>query len=228
MRRGSGALNTQTHVLLALAVFARGEGDAPARAGTPRAVALALALGALLPDASLFVMWGQAKLAGVPESVIWTELYYSDFWQTVGAMTNSAPLFVLLAALGRGAGGRLAGARPEDARADAGASKPRLVPSIALAVGVAALLHVATDLPLHHDDGHPHFWPLSDWIYASPVSYWDPAHHGTAWSLIEAALAALLIVLLWRRSRAWWAKALLALAGLSYAGVVAYFTAALG
>ena len=210
-------MNTQTHLLLGLAVFAR----RPRESGAPSssaALEAALLFGALVPDASLFLMWGQARLAGVPDERIWSELYYSGFWQGIGALSNSLLVFALLALAARSLGGRFVGEAVRVHRAA----------SIVLAFAAAALLHVVTDLPLHHDDGHPHFWPLSDWIYASPVSYWDPAHHGTAWSLIEAALAALLIVLLWRRSRAWWAKALLALAGLSYAGVVAYFTAALG
>jgi hypothetical protein len=49
------------------------------------------------------------------------------------------------------------------------------------------LLHVFGDLPLHHDDAHRHFFPFSDWRFASPVSYWDPAHHGQWASLVEVS-----------------------------------------
>ena len=211
-------MNTQTHLLLGLAALSRGRGGGGPAAATPAPVNAALLLGALLPDASLFVMWGQAKLEGVSEERIWSELYYSDLWQTAGAVTNSAPLFVLLAALAWFAGGRLAG---EAARA-------RPLASTALGVALAALVHVATDLPLHHDDGHPHLWPFSDWIFASPVSYWDPAHHGRLWSLVEVTLALGLIVVLWRRFERRWARALLVLAGLSYAAVALYWVAQFG
>ena len=210
-------MNTQTHLLLGLAAFAR-RPPAKAAPASSAAVEAALLFGALVPDASLFVMWGQAKLAGIPDERIWTELYYSDFWQGIGAMSNSLPVFALLAFAGWTLGGRFAGSAVHAHRAA----------SIALAFAAAALLHVVTDLPLHHDDGHPHFWPFSDWIYASPVSYWDPAHHGGTWSAIESLLAFGLIVLLWRRYRAWPARAALLLAGLSYAAVGLYWTLQFG
>jgi len=35
-------------------------------------------------------------------------------------------------------------------------------------------LHALFDFPLHHDDGHRHFWPFSEFRFDSPVSYWDP------------------------------------------------------
>jgi len=40
------------------------------------------------------------------------------------------------------------------------------------------LMHSLFDFPLHHNDAHRHFWPLSDFRFASPVSYWDPAYYG--------------------------------------------------
>lgn len=163
-------------------------------------------------------MWGAAKIAGVPEALIWSELYYSDLWQRVGAVTNSAPLYALLAALGWVGGGRLSG----------GAARARPTASVALAAGLAALAHVATDLPLHHDDGHAHFWPFSDWVFASPVSYWDPAHFGREWAVAELALAVALVALLWRRYRRRLARAALALASVSYAVVALHWAFALG
>ena len=220
-------MNTQTHLLLALAAFARRplarDGATAGHDGDPRdrsvaSVEAALLLGALLPDASLFVMWGQAKLAGVPDERVWGELYYSDFWQGIGAMSNSIPVFAIAALVAWLAGGRFTGA----------SARSRRLASVVLAASAAALLHVLTDLPLHNDDGHPHFWPFSDWIYASPVSYWDPDHHGRAWSLIESVLAALLIAVLWRRYRSWRARVPLVLVALSYAGVALYWSIGLG
>ena len=55
------------------------------------------------------------------------------------------------------------------------------------------------DLPVHHDDGHPHFWPFTMWIFESPLSYWDPRHFGAWLGAFEIALAVALVVLLWRR-----------------------------
>ena len=211
----AGPLNTQTHLLLAAAA-----GTAAAAPRPPRTVTVgALLAGALVPDASLFAMWGWAKLAGVPEERIWRELYYSDLWQGAGAVTNSAPLFGV--ALAAGLALRRAG--PGAARVGA--------PLAAFAVG--ALLHVAADWPLHHDDGHPHLWPFSDWIFASPVSYWDPAHHGRAWSAFETAGGVALAAWLWRRApragaRRGVVRGALGLAAASYFAAAAYWLALFG
>ena len=60
---------------------------------------------------------------------------------------------------------------------------------IVLLLSASMAMHVALDLPLHHDDGHRHVWPLSDWRFVSPVSYWDPQHHGNIVQPIEMLLA---------------------------------------
>ncbi len=75
------------------------------------------------------------------------------------------------------------------------------------------LLHIFGDLPLHHDDAHRHFFPLLDWRFLSPVSYWDPAHHGQWASLVEfiAVLAAALIMYRWRPLLRPWVSAIFAL-----------------
>ena len=213
-------MNTQTHLLLAAAVgvaavVRRGDGT------SVRVVLTAALLGALLPDASLYVMWAQAKLAGVPDRIIWDELYYSDFWQSAGAVTNSAPAFALVL---------LAGLVLRRTAADP--SAPRRAGSASIAFAAGALLHVATDLPLHHDDGHPHFWPLSDAIYASPVSYWDPAHHGRVWSAVEVLIGIALVARLWPHTagarRAPLLRGTLVLALVAYVAGAAFWVMTLG
>ena len=60
------------------------------------------------------------------------------------------------------------------------------LPKLPLAVQPqAALLHLAFDLPLHHSDARPHFWPLSDWVFRPPLSYWNPARHGDLVGAVE-------------------------------------------
>jgi len=200
-------VNTQTHLLLATAVLlpiapALGRqtdlSTAPATLKNVH-VTLAALIGAMLPDASLFLMFFIAKAQGVPEAVIFNEWYFSERWQRLGAISNSLPIYAGVAILAYGL-------------------RARLITTGAL----AAFLHCLTDLPLHHDDGHPHFWPFSQWIYSSPISYWDPKHYGNQWGLFELGLAAVMIVWLWRRSVNKISRALLVLAALSY-GAVAYF-----
>ncbi|MGB5952743.1 MAG: hypothetical protein WBG57_09575 [Ornithinimicrobium sp.] len=57
------------------------------------------------------------------------------------------------------------------------------------AFAAGCLVHVAMDIPVHHDDGPLVFFPLS-WTYrfASPVSYWDPAHYGNIMGPIDVGI----------------------------------------
>jgi len=137
--------------------------------------------GAMLPDLSLYVMAGVSlSILGIPAQRVFNELYFSDAWQTVFAIDNSFILWSLLLAVAvwkrSGWGMALTG---------------------------AALLHLALDFPLHHDDGRPHFWPLSDWVFESPFSYWDRGH-GAMWiAPLEAFAATLAAVWVWTRRQGW-------------------------
>jgi len=138
---------------------------------------VALVAGSLIPDVTILwmILWERFVL-GTDMRTIFDERYFAPEWHLTFAISNSVPLFALGAALGYARG------------------------LVSLWVFcAAAFVHVALDLPLHHDDGHPHFWPFSDWIYASPVSYWDPNHHGMAAGAAEVALCVVLGAILWRR-----------------------------
>jgi len=39
------------------------------------------------------------------------------------------------------------------------------------------MLHSLFDIPLHHDDGPRIFYPFSEYVFSSPISYWDSAHY---------------------------------------------------
>ena len=122
-------------------------------------------LGAVLPDLSMFGLFFYEVMIGTPQRIIWNEKYYTPLWQNTTDLFNSFPLFLALYLL-------------------ALYQRWRAVQVVCL----AAFLHLATDLPLHHDDGHRHFYPLSDWRYESPISYWDPNHYGDYWMIVEMVL----------------------------------------
>lgn len=149
-----------------------------ARPGQPLITAAAI-LGALAPDLSLYVMAGVSLFVlGFSPERVFNELYFSAAWQTVFAIDNS---FVIWGAvLGTAALARI---------------------RWLMVLAAAALLHLALDFPFHNDDARRHFWPVSDWVFVSPVSYWDTNHYGGIVGLAEAGLAAVLCVLLWRRFR---------------------------
>jgi len=45
--------------------------------------------------------------------------------------------------------------------------------------------HVVLDMLTHRSDGYPIFWPLSDYRFPTPVSWWEPVYHGRAFSLVS-------------------------------------------
>ncbi len=61
----------------------------------------------------------------------------------------------------------------------------------------AAMLHTLIDIPLHAGDGPLIAFPF-DWNYRfdSPFSYWDPNHHGYAWSIFEHTLDGIIVLYL--------------------------------
>ncbi len=148
------------------------------------AVTAAALTGALLPDLSLYLLAGSAIFVlGIEPETVFRDLYYSQTWQTIFQIDNSFLIWGALLALA-------------------------LWRKSAWAVALtgAALLHLAFDFPLHHDDGRAHFWPVSDWVFESPVSYWDPNHYGGLVSVIEIAACLALSVVLWRRFPDLWPR----------------------
>ena len=148
----------------------------------------AMAAGALLPDVMMFVMVAWERwVKGLTLEQVFRDAYFSAYWQGIFAIGNSLPVFAVVMILGS------------------------LIRRDWLFVfGLCAVLHVLLDLPLHNDDGHPHFWPFTDWIYRSPVSYWDPAYFGTEAGYAEAVLCVGLAVVLWQRFAGWPARTLIA------------------
>lgn len=185
-------MNTPTHIVVALAVLAR-RGDAPRNR--------AAFAGALVPDIAIY-LWApwQRWVAGREWGEIWDQLYFEPPMQTAIALINSVPIYAALALLGWVRRGTVWG---------------RLL----LVFALAALLHIALDLPVHADDAYRHFWPVSDWRFHSPISYWE-ADKGARWvSAVEFILVAACTVLLWRRFPKLWTRLLLALAVLLALGL---------
>ncbi|MFT5045396.1 MAG: hypothetical protein ACI8UP_002367 [Porticoccaceae bacterium] len=185
-----------------------------------------IVFGALLPDIGLFIMFGYAQLTDLPKDVIWAEMYYSDFWQKLGAISNSAPVFfsnslVCWLIIRRSMQSQHSALVPLSEFLQG-----KQVMSTAFAVlvlSLASLLHVATDLPLHNDDGYAHFWPFTNWIFSSTVSFWDAGHYANLWVPIECVLGLTLVAILWRKTVSVWKKGLLFSVGLTYPVFALFF-----
>lgn len=165
----------------------------------------AVVVGALLPDLSIYIMYAVAKAQAVPESVIWGQMHFSETWQAWSAVTNSVPIFAALLILGI-------------------AKNWVLIWVFA----VSALAHIGLDFPVHNDDAHRHFWPFTDWRFESPLSYWNPAHHGNWVMLAELVIGLAAAVFLLRRFRSGLARIAVLLALLPYGLVPLYWMSALG
>jgi hypothetical protein len=136
-----------------------------------------VALGALLPDLPMFGFYAyQRGWLGVPEHVIWSQTYFLPHWQRFFDAFNSLPLIALAAFF---------------------AWRARRPVWVACLASMA--LHCVADLLLHHDDAHGHLWPLADWRFRSPVSYWDPRHHGIYFGVLELVASIAASIALWRR-----------------------------
>ncbi|MEM6310198.1 MAG: cobalamin biosynthesis protein CobQ [Pseudomonadota bacterium] len=137
--------------------------------------------GSLLPDLSLYLLAGTSLfLLQIPPQRVFDELYFSEAWQSIFAIDNSFLIWGLILAIAL-FWKRLAW----------------------VAFAGAGLVHIVTDFAMHNDDARPHFWPLSDWVFESPFSYWDSDHNAAM--LAPFTLLAVLISawVLWKRWPNW-------------------------
>lgn len=187
-------MNTPTHTLLALAVLSK-QGD--------RKRNIAVFIGSLIPDLAIY-LWApyQYLVNGVSGKDMWGELYFQPQMQNLIAWFNSVPIYALLALIGFKARSNFWG-------------------KMIFVFALAALIHIATDLPVHAEDAYRHFWPITDWRFYSPLSYWDSNHHSHWVSLFEAFLALGCVFILWKRFPRIAVRVILFLSSLFYVAMLA-------
>lgn len=163
---------------------------------------LAALIGATIPDASLYALAGwELFVKGTPGDVVFGQLYFSDAWQRIFAIDNSLVLWGVALTLAIW-----------------------LRSGVAIALCGAAILHIAIDLPLHADDARMHFWPITDWKFFSPVSYWDSSAGGRIFGVFEVLLVAAMTTYLVWRWKSWpWRAAFLALAAMQVVPFFAWY-----
>ncbi len=196
---------TPTHVVINVALAwraNRGDAAEPARLlGDPLRRRL-FVLGGLAPDVGLYAMTTLAALyyptvRGMSLSetfeLVFDDLFYNAPAFIVAHNLLHAPL-VVAGVIGLGAW-----LRRRTTRVRLGGALQ--------AFGVGCLVHTAVDIPVHHDDGPLLLFPF-EWSirFASPVSYYDPAHHGSIVAPIDLAITVVGVttigVVWWRRRRA--------------------------
>jgi len=169
----------QTPAHLIFGMAAFGKANRPAVTGAAFA-------GAMIPDLSLYIMAGwHLNVLGTSPDIVFDVLYFSPEWHSIFRVDNSFVLWGI--ALG---------------------ICFMLRNAVGMALCGAAILHIALDFPLHHNDGRAHFWPMTNWIFDSPVSYWHAGHHGRIVALLEAACVVAACVYLWRKHVGRWMRVL--------------------
>lgn len=140
-------------------------------------ITVAAMIGGLLPDLSLYIMASFSLfILGNSPAYVFDVQYFSPLWQQIFAIDNSFILWGIVCVTA------------------VYIKKPWLI-----ALSGSALLHLCFDFPLHHDDARQHFWPISNWVFESPYSYWDKNHHGGIISIIEQVLVIVIWAFLCRR-----------------------------
>ncbi len=188
-------MNTQTHLLLATALLTN-------RGAKARNVAVVA--GAFLPDLPVFALFGIASAMGYTSQDVFGDFYFREDMRNLMGAFNSFLVAALIAACGWGFREKWWG-----------------WPMVFFAA--AMTVHAATDLPVHVDDGHRHFWPFSSFVFNSTLSYWDDSHHGGIVSVVEAGLGIICSVVLWRRFPVTWIRLLCATAITAYIAIPAYW-----
>ena len=188
-------MNTQTHLLLASGLLTR-RGE--------KARNVAIVVGAFLPDVPVFALFGIASAMGYTSQDVFGDFYFRNDMRNLMGAFNSFFVAGLIAATGWFCREKWWG-----------------WPMVFLAA--AMTVHAATDLPVHVDDGHRHFWPFSSFVFNSPLSYWDNSHHGGIVSVVEAVLGIVCAVILWRRFPDRRIRLLCASAITAYIAVPAYW-----
>lgn len=186
---------SMTHTIMATAALARCD--------TPRRN-WAVFIGSVLPDAFIYVFWAWFTFAeGETQRRIWDGLYFQAETQLIASIFNSIPIYVGIGVLGY-------------------LNRATLFGRIALFVSAAALIHIAFDLPFHNHDAYAHFWPLSDWRFISPLSYWEADFHARYVTMLECVLALTCLVAIWKRFTVRWVRILTIVFVIFYAALFVY------
>ncbi len=137
----------------------------------------AFVVGALLPDIPVYVFFLVCGvLLGYGHEQLWDDMYFNSGWSVAFTLSHSLLLWPLLYLV---------------------AKYKRWF--VAEWVAISAVFHSVVDFCVHTADAYAHFWPLTDWRFVSPISYWDRASYGQYVGCFDALL--ILCLLIWLAAR---------------------------
>jgi len=177
-------MNTQSHAIINLFILRK---LFKKKVDKLKHFNLIVVLGSILPDVPMFFffIW-YTFIVPTAQRTIWNTLYFSDSWQMLFNLFNSIPIFLGIALFAYWF------------------SKTRL-----FIFCLANLLHFVGDFFVHQEDAHAHFFPLSNYKFISPISYWDRSSGGAWFSVVEAIIILIISIFLFKHIKTWWGKALL-------------------
>jgi hypothetical protein len=189
-------MNTQSHALMGAVLFGR---------AMPKRAWVGL-FGGITPDVPMLAIVLTLKATGVSGQKIFDEMYWENWWQITNAIAHSffmwAGLLVIGLVMRKSSGDRWT--------------------LLSIFAG-SALLHSCIDFGVHREDAHMSFWPVSRYKFMSPVSYYDSAHYGRAFSMFEAALGLGMAVVLALQFKNVIVRGLLAVCLLFYVAIPVIF-----
>ena len=177
-------MNTQSHAILTFYLVRRFLDEKTTRL---KGLHPLLFTGAVFPDIPiyLFFFW-YTFIQPTPQMTIWNDLYFRADWQLFFSPFHSLPIWGISIVW-------------------AWVIKKTEIALFTLSGFLASM----EDFLMHHDDGHAHFFPFTGYRFASPISYWDPAHYGRIVSVVEIGLVLAASVWIFQKLKTRWGKGLL-------------------
>ncbi len=162
---------TPSHIIYSWALAKKTEpGQGNHKADKKRTAAFVL--GALFPDTPTFLFFIVCGLIlGYSGEAMWEDMYFNSGWSIPITFSHSFIFWSVLIGV-------------------SGYFNWRLVQYFS----ISALFHAIVDFFVHTEDAYRHFYPLSDWKFHSPVSYWNSGEYG---HYVSAADSLLVLSLLW-------------------------------
>ncbi len=168
---------TPSHLIYSWALAKYTEKSGSLGANKKRTVAFIL--GALTPDVPVFVFFLVCGIVlGYGHEQLWDDMYFNSGWSVLFTLSHSLllwPLLLLISYL----------------------RQWYLLGWFAL----SACFHIVVDFCVHTADAYRHFWPLTDWRFVSPISYWDRLSYGQYVGVFDSIVVFGLLLWLFGRYR---------------------------
>lgn len=117
---------------------------------------LAFVLGAFFPDIPTYLFFIICGLIlGYSGEIMWDDMYFNSGWAIPITLTHSFIIWPIVATSATYFGWKFL-----------------------TWFSLSALFHSLIDFCVHTDDAYRHFWPVSQWKFHSPISYYNPSEWG--------------------------------------------------